>query len=397
MQLEHRFLEIQDLLKELLPFISAWDIDVIKGNRIDHPWIESIYHFSPEQKFQFDGARESSILQDRQWLKVIKMIKDLVHFKKLSSHDHHLNIMGKKKKQHEFNQLYSLLENDKGKSVVDFGGGVGNLAYFLESNLDMQVNVLEKDETLITTGIKRLSRFDSKISFTQKNITSHPNEFNLLKDSQLAIGLHTCGNFAHDMFKICIKNNSPYIINFGCCYSKIQDDNYHLSKLSDKTLLFNSRALCAATLGFSPVSREIYDYRNKILTFKFSFYHWLEKNATLSRFFSMSNSRRNLYKNDFAGFMRINLKKLFPQLKVPNDQDLTDFLDSEENQNLNDYFMAYYAIARYVGELLEAYLLCDRALFLAEQNYECDILEVFDSKISPRNKAIVAKKLVTVS
>ena len=392
-EIKDRFLKIQDLLTELLPLVSAWDLNAIEGERLSHPWIDQISQLSPEEQYHLDGQRNFQILKDPTWIKTLELIKELTSYKKSSFSPVNLKTLGKKKKQHELERLYSLLEKEGGKSAVDFGGGVGNLAYFLEQNLSMKVDVLERDPDLISSGIKKLSKYDSKITFTKVDVSFPPTSIPSLANSELSIGLHTCGEFANNMIRGCIFNRSQKSINFGCCYSKIKNNDYHLSSLSDKNLVLNYRALSAATLGFSVVPKEIYDYRLKIMKYKFSFYHWLYKTHGILEFCSMSNARRSLYKNNFSGFVHINLEKFFPQIAIPSPQELNYFFESDDNLKLNNYFKSYYTIARYIGELLESYILCDRALFLQENNYQSEIMEVFDSTISPRNKAIIATRI----
>lgn len=388
MELEKRFKKISALIKEYLPFISQWDLDVIQGNRYEHPWINSIRVLEKGQLAQFDAQRNYKIFNNTTWIALVEKIERLTSFESISLHPNEITPLGNQKKQHELKRLYSLLNQDKKKSAVDFGGGVGNLAYFLEQDLKMNVTVLEKDAELIKTGIEKLNKLGSHVHFQECHICKeqdHP-----IYDNEIAIGLHTCGNFANDMFRTCIHNNTQKIVNFGCCYSKIKDNDYNLCSISNKDLIFNQRALSSATLGFGPVPLAFYEYRTKIMNYKYSFYHWLYQEHGILEFCAMSNARRSLYKHSFDEFVNINLDKFFKEISHPDKDDIKRFHQSEENKELNDYLLAYYAISRYIGKLLEAYILCDRAIYLKENNYNVEIKEVFDPFISPRNKAIVA-------
>lgn len=389
LSLEERFLQISQLVQTYLPFISQWDLDVIQGNRFEHPWIEALMKMDPEKLALFDARREYKLLDDPTWIKLVEDIERLASFEKIDILPTDITPLGNQKKQHELKRLYSLLNKDQNKGAVDFGGGVGNLAYFLEQDLHMDVTVLEKNEELIKTGKEKLSKLGSHVKFQECHIckeSKHP-EYN----KEVAIGLHTCGNFANDMFRTCIHNKTQKIVNFGCCYSKIKNEDYNLSSLSNKKLNFNQRALSSATLGFGPVPLEFYEYRTKIMNYKYSFYHWLYKEHGKLEFCAMSNARRSLYKHSFSEFVNINLDKFFKEIPHPDSDSIDSFHQCELNKELNEYLLAFYAISRYIGKLLEAYILCDRALFLKENNYEVQIQEVFDPLISPRNKAIVAR------
>jgi hypothetical protein len=390
-ELEKRFIEITELMKEYLPFTSQWDAEVIRGKRYNHPWIEQTLKMSSAELADFDAGKNFTILNDKDWLSVISKIELLTSFPEPIHIQVDFEIIGKKKKQHELSRIYSLLHLDKNKTTVDFGGGVGNLAYFLEDNLSMQVKVLEQNQDLITKGIQKFEKHDSKISFHQCKIGKNI-KVDELENIELATGLHTCGNFATDMFRSCVQHSVPKIVNFGCCYSKIENDDYNLSSLSDKNIFLNKRALSSATLGFGTVPVDFYTYRIKILEYKFSFYHWLYKTHGIMEFCSMGNTRRSLYQKTFPEFVEISLKKFFPQIPMPPESELNHFLESEKNKEMHHYFAAYYAISRYFGKLTEAYIICDRALYLKEQNYSVEIKQIFDPQLSPRNKAIIATR-----
>jgi len=42
-----------------------------------------------------------------------------------------------------------------------------------------------------------------------------------------------------------------------------------------------------------------------------------------------------------------------------------------------------------LGRILETYLILDRALWLEESGVECEVAQIFDEQISPRNLAII--------
>ncbi len=389
MKLENRLSEISSLLKEFLPFFSQWDLEVIQGNRFEHPWIDKVLDFDVEKLTRFDSERNFYELDTPEWIELNEKMALLTDFKIHSANSPDITPLGNKKKQHELKRLFSLLTDDQSKKTFDFGGGVGNLAYFLEQELSMDVTVLEKDSKLIETGIAKLQKLNSKVNFYEHHVGVNDLDRSKLSQHDLAIGLHTCGHFANDMFRDCIADNIPKIVNFGCCYSKIKDEDYHLSSHSDPTLKLNQRALSCATLSFNPIPREFYTYRSQIMEYKFSFYNWLYHEHGVLEFCSMSNARRSLYQLSFDEFVNKTLVKFFPKLFLPDKGRLLNFYHSKQNKELNHYLNVYYAISRYFGKLIETYILCDRALYLQENNYQVEIVEVFDPLISPRNKAII--------
>lgn len=57
----------------------------------------------------------------------------------------------------------------------------------------------------------------------------------------------------------------------------------------------------------------------------------------------------------------------------------------------------YWSLRAALGPLLETFLLLDRLLFLQEQGSSLEVimLPIFDPEVSPRNVAIIAKKILT--
>ena len=389
MNLKSKITLLADILLKYSELYSQLDENVLRGDSISHKWIDQLISLSTEDKKAFDADRNSNILKDKEWRDLISLKKELCSFEKVENKDSLDHLLGNKKKRHELTQLKSLLKKESAHKIVDFGGGVGNLGHFLHTELKKNVHVLEKDPKLISKGILKLKDYKDKISFEHTQIEK--NSKLDLSPYQLGIGLHTCGNFATDIFRACIQNKLPKIVNFGCCYSKIKDHDYNLSQDSHKDIVFNARALSYATLGFQSIPHDFFDFRQKIIHYKLSFYHWLYEKHGKIEFQSMSNSRRNLFDKSPHEFFIITLNKFFPEFQEPTKTEVEHFYNSQKNKDFLDYLWAYYAIARYFGELIETYIIVDRALFLQDNGYKVEIKEVFDPSISPRNKVILAE------
>jgi|LULF01.1.fsa_nt_gb hypothetical protein len=390
--LESRFSQIRLLLEEALPMVSQDDQKVIKNfdDRLQRNFYTKLQKMSAEEFYQFDGLRKSYLLEDNVWMNLIDKMSRLIKFPRRDFYPEdrvERRAYGKKKKQYELNACHELFHGLKPLKVYDFGGGVGNLSHYLNTHFGVSSSVIDANENLIIKGRSKL-KTNKGISFIH-TVVDEKCDLNLDSNS-LGVGLHTCGNFAFDMLKVCSHKKIKHIVNFGCCYSKITNHKYHLSQNSQKKPFLNYRALASATLSFGTVERDQYDFRLKILDYKYSFYHWLYTEHGILKFCPMSNARRSLYSLDFKDFVSITLKRFFPHLKPPAEKSLMSFYKSHPNRQLIKYFTAYYACSRYFGELVEAYLLVDRALYLQQKGYESHIFEVFDPQISPRNKAIVA-------
>jgi hypothetical protein len=388
MNLSKKLNRASKILDQFKDFYSQLDENVFKGNAFKHPWLYEISRLSIDQRVQFDAKRDYTVLKDSTWINLVEEINDICTFEKVERSESKQHFLGNAKKRHELTQLGHILSPYQKKQTVDFGGGVGNFAYFLEQEHSMKVQVLEQDKVLIDKGIAKLGKLGSNVKFSLCKISKESNTS--LENFDLGVGLHTCGNFSNDIFRLAISQKLPSLINFGCCYTKIQDDDYNISIESNKHLYFNQRALSFATLGFGPIPEDFFHFREKIVNFKMSYYHWLYQTHGIIDFVSMSNSRRTLFDKSFYEFSTITTDKHFQSISLDSEYEMNTFYNSTENKDLMSYFWAYYAIARYFGELIETYILLDRALFLQDHGYSVKIIDVFDPNISPRNKAIMA-------
>ena len=390
MNLEERLEALSHILIKYSPFFSQWDEDVIQGQRFKHHWYDKLSSLSKDELIRFDALREFDLLKDDEWLSLVKEMEILTTFPKIIKSQTPPNeIIGKKKKAHELTGLYNLLHPLKIHSIVDFGGGVGNLAFFLNNQLEMQVDVLEQNKDLIDKG---------KQKFTKSDITFHhvcvgsESQLEIIRNKDACIGLHTCGSFANHMLNKSSRMNVNKIINFGCCYSKLQPGDYNLSSVSNKNVVLNDRALSCATLSPSQVPKEFYYFREQIINYKLTFYKWIFEQTQKVEFFSMSNSRRTLFTKSFSEFCFNSIDKYLPNLEKPSPQSLEEYYLTNESKSFQQYLSIYYALSRYFSLAIESYLICDRALLLKEQGYKVEIKEVFDKEVSPRNLAIIADK-----
>lgn len=381
----------EELIQKYLPFVSQDDSKVIQSfsDAFHHPWLEEFQSLSDFKRLRFEAFRDNTMLLDSEWKKLQFELKGISECENLPFVSNSLlRPPGKLKKQHELLQLTQVFEHFRGKSVVDFGGGVGNASYFFHKYFDVKPTIVEKDEQLICQGEKK---FNSSLKYIHRDIQDD-NCHSLLYSPSLAFGLHTCGDFAVNMLSTSFFSNVPYVINFGCCYSKMKKAFCRISNESDSKVRLNQRALSAATLSFAPTNEELYRFRLRILDYKYSFYHFLYQEYGQFEFFPMGNSRRFLYKLNFDQFAYKILQEYFPKKTLPSEKRLNLFFKSEMNRKMVDYFQAYYAISRYIGELIESYILIDRVLYGEKFGYKGSIKKVFDPKISPRCKGLFFEK-----
>ena len=171
--LENRIEVIKLIIQNYLYLVTQNDLDVLKNfdGRIKHHFYDLYQKLTPLEKARFDAGREYDLIEDEEWLKLIKDIKLNSQFKKLPLNKNKLNVLGNKKKQHELHQLETLLNSHRTKKVADFGGGVGNLSVFMAEHLNMEPTVFDYDTDLIRTGQEKIKKNTKKaISFKEFDV-----------------------------------------------------------------------------------------------------------------------------------------------------------------------------------------------------------------------------------
>ncbi|XP_030042909.1 protein RRNAD1 [Microcaecilia unicolor] len=89
----------------------------------------------------------------------------------------------------------------------------------------------------------------------------------------------------------------------------------------------------------------------------------------------------------FEEYARQGLARVGLDPNVPLDKASVEAMLSQE-QNV----VAFFSLALLLAPLVETILLLDRMIFLQESGFHCELLPLFDPKLSPRNLVLVAAK-----
>ena len=309
---------LKKIIKKNIHLVSQNDMTVMKNfsSRFQHPWYNFYEELTDEEKERFDASRQFQLIEDEDWIKTVQSIKALSKFQKIETKKYDKQLLGKKKKQHEYGQLRALIEPLKCSAIADFGGGVGKLSFFLNDDLKIKSVVFDQDEKLLSIGKARAKKLHlNEVTFVKLQVDENLDCDQNLNKYDLGIGLHCCGNFGSDLLKLSVKNNMNSIMLFSCCYSKIINDDYRLSSQS-LDIDLNLRALSSATLSFESIESGLYNFRLQILDFKYSFYHLLIQHHGISTFFPMSNSRKSMFNKSFYEFYQESMRKYLSLIHI---------------------------------------------------------------------------------
>jgi hypothetical protein len=300
------------------------------------------------------------------------------------------------KKQHEIKKLAPLIhhyyQTQRIEKIIDIGGGIGLLAQTLVNQYNHQVCSVDLDPTMQATGLSR----------HQKNATNLPNlvEYKTLKVEEknkafsallspnfMTVGLHTCGSLAVAQLKASTEKKIKNIVNFGCCYHKIDKlPDQHISQFVQEIgpLNLSKFALTLASRAHLKLAEDDFDFKLKVKYYRYAIHFLLCDLFQKREIVTLGNSKKDLYNESFGIYAKEQLSRIGLEGRF-SEVELDQFFNTPERLHLIERMLAAGIIRDSFGRLLELYLLLDRAVYLEEQGYEVHLEQCFDETISPRN------------
>ncbi len=303
------------------------------------------------------------------------------------------------KKQHEISRLLAFLacETQSVTHAVDIGGGMGHLARLCVKYFQWDFHSIDRDRALQDKGrwwIKRRRDGDrERLKFVLAELSNQANpeiDGLLALKQTLSLGLHTCGALALNQFQRSLR--SEVIINFGCCFDKMDPaSDLNRSQLAQRlNLPWSQAALFLATRSRQGLTREEFALLRRVNDYRFALDLWFRRHYPERGFVVAGDAPKALYAQDFASYAHDRLTKL----KMPHNFTAHDFSIFYEDDIIQKDIAALFAahlIRDLMARPLELAILLDRGLWLAEQGLEVRLIEIFDRRQSPRNIAIIAR------
>ncbi len=356
----------------------------IKEN-IPEQWISNLVAFSDKELYLL----ESFSFQNVSFLGDFYLnCKKYGLWKNFNKNSHSLDKKQKwklrNKKIHEIERILSYLKIQKVKDglIWDIGGGVGHFANILSSELNRHVNSVDINQNFQKIGKKKY--IDNKLlDFIHK-------DFNTLESkvhkSDSLFGLHACGNLTSNIIKFCVKEKLQNYFGFGCCYYKGED----YRPLTKYGLAFSSSALTLACRPHYYISKKNFYHRLSVKRYRYTFFLFLKKYAPSYSKVGLGNANPQSYWKDFSSYSKDQLKTL--GLNSFTDFPFQTFYHSVEvNQKVQE--MIVLGVLRgLLGRPIELVVNLDRSLFLEENYYKVQMLELFNGELSPRNILIYATR-----
>jgi SAM-dependent methyltransferase len=408
---QERFLAIHDFL---LAYQRIWQNEIMllyPHPLDDYPtdWVAELASFRQkedliriEKKDVFDYIKNPGLIEFYQKIEALSDLPLLPHYPPMPE-DQFTYLFMIPKKQYEIKRLSPMInqfcDEHEIESIIDIGGGVGLLAQTLTNQYNLKVTSVDMDPVMQKTGEERNRKNaknpDNLIDFVPIKVDANENAFNrLLTPSRMTLGLHTCGNLANDQIRASVKNKVRGIINFGCCYHKLEDaeDAENISALAsllEDKIEMSHFALTLAARAHRKMDEKDYDLKLKVKLYRYAIHFLLHDEYGFKKLVTLGNSSPKLYDESFGvyvleQFRRINLKARH------SVEELNDYFTDPARQEFIWKMLAAGIIRNALGRLLELYILLDRAIYLEENLYRVELLEFFDEGLSPRNIGIVA-------
>jgi hypothetical protein len=320
------------------------------------------------------------------------------------------------KKQHEVARLgrkiASLCRQLGVERVVDVGAGVGHLGRCLSGEFGLQVVGVESSTrccaaaTEREAGVQMLNvHIGDDAVANREALTSH------LGESPVAIvGLHCCGDLSTNVLRLFQSWKAAKLLCVvPCCYQKMAlagassappmsaFARTHLSHLGSDSHVFSHFSLRLAGQETYEKWADMTLAHHKRQSQAFGYRAVLEKWAAEAGYVIEKKHRRGVRKDSFnsAGeFVSVALERHRFRNCEAHESDIRKQLVEMCLDHESDfaYLGVLTGLQLFLQVLVEGFVLLDRLLFLWDKELSSHIVEVFDASQSPRCRAILSTK-----
>ena len=402
-----------DRLTEFLgPYEPLWNREILENYPqtmvpYDESWLEDLRNLSKEQLWKFDCFADTEYLTSPSLIQVMESLKSLTKldfftYSKARVFPDWAFRKVKEKKRHEITLITAFINDLQQVSphahTTDIGGGVGHLARVLAHYYGLRTKSIDINKDFQDIGEKRSKAFPlpegaSDLEFIHMNFLGESDAKKMksvFTNDSLTLGLHTCGTLANSVIETHIKMKTKSLLNFGCCYLKMnpkEDTNLSTYSKSTNHLELSNWALTLASRGYTSMDFKQYLLKERVKSYRYTLQLLLNDIHGKSHFVSVGDSHPREYWAEFSEYAskKLELLKLAPNYSLNELQEFYD--DKETKRKIKDMYLGN-IIRWQFGRALEHYILTDRCLVLEEAGLKVQMKELFDESLSPRNIGI---------
>uniref|UniRef100_A0ABD2XDZ2 Methyltransferase domain-containing protein n=1 Tax=Trichogramma kaykai TaxID=54128 RepID=A0ABD2XDZ2_9HYME len=320
-----------------------------------------------------------------------------IHFQKSNFIDHlHCELM-KAKKWHEvetFTQTVTWLDKEQSNIIIDAGAGKGYASLHLANHFDRTVLAIECSQTnhdgaishQKLTSKKKKIPLSNKIHYVIAEITESTDyeqivnrSFPNFSENLIMTALHACGTLTDSVVTAFLKLScAKSLCIVPCCY--------HLSVKSLSSIYEFSKNARMLAQQSTVKMKETQDHLSPSLFYRAILQVFLKtagyKNVRLGR---------NAPTTNFLTYAKWSLQKIkFPH--VVTDSTLEELYETFSEEEWK--FRLFQLLRINIAPVIEASIILDKLLFIKNSKVckELQLVQMFDSALSPRSWAIIAKK-----
>ena len=407
------FLRFEKISSFLHKYEDIWRYEILETypqhlRPYPKSWLDELREKSDEELYHIDINCQSHSVKNsefKEYLNTIKEYSDIEYIKIPAQRDYPswAFFKVKEKKVHEIqvivDQIHSLKEKTNFNKIVDIGGGVGHLSRTLAHYHSIPCTSLDIDEHFQEIGKKRLEKFPlpkgaDEVKFINhdfsKDFEQNLNKKIFSRDS-FSIGLHTCGPLAKHHLNIHLQEDTCGILNFGCCYNRLDPlTDVNLSQKAKKSPInYTPYALTLAARGHDSMDFEAFKFKRTVKLFRYGLHIFLKEVLNRDDIYAVGDSHKRYYSNGFSSYIIHKLDELKIDHQI-STSEIDNYFESRREFLLD---MFYANIIRWqLGRLLELHILLDRVIYLNENGQEATLKRYFHSHLSPRNLGILSIK-----
>ncbi|CAH1154385.1 unnamed protein product [Phaedon cochleariae] len=332
----------------------------------------------------------------------------------------------KLKKKHEISIMAQACYNSAVETncfnIVDIGSGLGHLSRLMSYQYGFKVCTFEADEALSSSAEELDRKLEKMLHKRGMNLgrkfdTTHINQmisaelgtYNFIKLVKNAfgyqhdmkfglVGLHPCGDLGSTLLHLYKECPNIVFLNMAsCCYMKLTLEpsaqagfplSSYCENMNIRLSYLSCEIACHAIENYVEKLKNPVDSSElKIHAYRAGLEQLLVNNDPQLRHSKICSAK---YKEGLS--FQAYVKKVTENLGVSLDDSI--ITDSEDMiEGTWEKVVAFYSLRLFLAPLVETIILLDRFLYLNECSSECDILPLFDCRISPRNQVLIARKI----
>ncbi|MDC1174019.1 methyltransferase [Bacteriovoracaceae bacterium] len=406
--------QFNELIQYLVPYKKMWAKEVVFSypNHIEpfpQEWISELLEKNDQQLWSIDNG-ETKYIEDQDLIKLFDGLDKIQSFPKIDvkptveKYPSWAFFRVKNKKKHEIQRIVDFISHnqslDKTKKIIDIGGGQGHLARILSYYHGHDVTVIDQNQEFLELGIKRAKKYPAPDGAGVLTFKKHTFGESLKDDSKycqetLTLGLHTCGPLAHRHFEQLIETDGQALLNFGCCYNRLDPEidiplsQFAKDLLSQNNIQLTKHSLTLATRGHKEKTFESFLLKKRVKEYRCALHIYMYQFHSQLEFIGVGSEHPRVYEGNFEVYAQKKLNEIKIDVSL---SELKSFYESEKIQKTIKEMFRANIIRWQFGRALEKWILLDRAIYLEENGLNTEIFPLFDPELSPRNVGLLAYK-----